>query len=335
MSLYSDQGKLGFVAARQETALLVAAAAVTLGLGAGASAQAGGDIEAPGPDGPLRGTLVLPARDAPVILMIPGSGPTNRDGNSPLGVSAAPYRLLAEGLAAEGIGSVRIDKRGMFGSKGAVPDANAVTVADYVSDTEAWVDAIRARTGADCIWLLGHSEGGLVALAAVQTVKNLCGLILVATPGRPLGEVLNEQLRANPANGPFLDVANFAIEELSAGRRVDVAELPPALASLLSPALQGFFISAFALDPADLAGQGRLPILILQGDRDLQVSVADAERLKQAAPRATLVILPGTNHVLKQVTSDDLEANAATYAAADFPLASGIVAAIGRFVTSQ
>jgi len=81
-----------------------------------ASAKASIDLEAPGPSGPLRGTMVFPAKDAPVILMIPGSGPTDRDGNSPQGILAAPYRLLAEGLAEQGIGSVRIDKRGMFAS---------------------------------------------------------------------------------------------------------------------------------------------------------------------------------------------------------------------------
>lgn len=107
---------------------------LAMALAAGTPALASG-IDALGSDGPLRGTMSLPTNDAPIILMIPGSGPTDRDGNSPLGVNAAPYRLLAEGLAEQGIGSVRIDKRGMFGSKGAVPDANAVTIADYVHDT--------------------------------------------------------------------------------------------------------------------------------------------------------------------------------------------------------
>ena len=240
-------------------------------LAAGAPAHANSDIEAPGPSGPLRGTILLPNKDAPVILMIPGSGPNDRDGNSPLGIRAKPYRLLAEGLAGQGIGSVRIDKRGLLGSEGAVHDANAVTIADYVRDTHAWIDAIRAQTVSDCVWLLGHSEGGLVALAAAAEVDHLCGLILVATPGRSLGEVLKEQLRANPANAPVLDTADQAINELSAGRRVDAESLPPALAPLFNPALPGFLISALALDPAKLARRSRLPILILQGQRDLQV----------------------------------------------------------------
>lgn len=310
-------------------------AALAMMLALGTPTQVNGDIEAPGPNGPLRGTMILPVKDAPIILMIPGSGPTDRDGNNPLGVRAAPYRLLAEGLAEQGIGSVRIDKRGMFGSQGAVPDANAVTIDDYVRDTSTWVDAIRARTGARCVWLLGHSEGGLVALTAAAKIDHLCGLILVATAGRPLGAVLKEQLHANPANAPLLGAADQTIDELSAGRRVDAANLPPALAPLFNPAVQGFLISTFALDPAVLAGKITKPILIVQGQRDLQVSVADAERLKQAAPRATLVTLPDTNHVLKQVGSDDRSANLATYAATDLPLAPGVVDGIARFVKSR
>lgn len=308
---------------------------LAMALAAGTPALASG-IDALGPDGPLRGSMSLPTDDAPIILMIPGSGPTDRDGNSPLGVNAAPYRLLAKGLAEQGIGSVRIDKRGMFGSKGAVPDANAVTIADYVHDTGAWIDAIRARTAARCVWLLGHSEGGLVALASgAANADRVCGVVLVATPGRPLGDVLKEQLRADPANQTLLGDADRALDELSAGRRVDTTKLPPALAPLFNPVLQGFLISLFALDPAELAGQSQQPMLILQGQRDLQVPVADAHRLKRAAPQATLVTLPNTNHVLKQVETDQRGANLATYARADLPLAPGVVDAIAGFVRSR
>lgn len=302
---------------------------------AAAFAQDESQIVAIGPNGPLRGTIVHPATDAPVILVIPGSGPTDRDGNNPLGVRAAPYRLLAEGLAKQGIGTVRIDKRGMFGSRGAVSDANAVTVADYVRDTGEWVDSIRARTNTRCVWLLGHSEGGLVALAAAQQVDNLCGLILVAAAGRPLGAVLKEQLRANPANASLLLAADYAIDELSAGRRVDAAKLPTSLATLFNPAVQGFLVSVLALDPAELAARVDKPILILQGQSDLQVSVADAKRLKQSASGATLLLLPDANHVLKQVSSDSRADNLATYSAADLPLAPGVVEGIARFVKSH
>ncbi len=119
-------------------------------------------ITAPGPEGDLAGTLIPAAKDQPIVLIIPGSGPTDRDGNNPLGVTAASYRLLAEGLAQRGIGTLRIDKRGMFGSAAAVADANDFTIADYAADIATWIAAVRAETGAACLWLFGHSEGGLL-----------------------------------------------------------------------------------------------------------------------------------------------------------------------------
>ena len=154
--------------------------------------------------GLLSGTLLAPSDTAsrPLVLIIPGSGPTDQNGNNPLGVKASTYRLIAEGLAAQGIASLRIDKRGMHASAAAAPDPNAVTIVDYASDVRTWVAEARKLTGSACVWLLGHSEGGLVALAAAQTEPNICGLLLVSVAGRPLGEVLRTQLRSNPANAP-------------------------------------------------------------------------------------------------------------------------------------
>jgi uncharacterized protein len=293
-------------------------------------------VEAPGPAGPLKGTMLVPTSgEAPMMLIIPGSGPTDRNGNNPLGVRASTYRLLAEGLAERGIGTVRIDKRGMFGSAAAVNDANAVTIDDYVSDIEAWTAVIRKRTGVPCVWLIGHSEGGLVALATAQKSADICGLVLVATAGRPLGEVLRMQLRSNPANAPILDQSMSAIDALEAGKRVDVSGMHPALTQLFAPQVQGFLIDAFSYDPAKLIASVSKPILILQGKRDMQVGVTDAERLKEAAPKAELALLPDTNHVLKAVTSDDRRANAATYADPSLPLAAHVVDTVAGFVKAS
>lgn len=313
--------------------MLLFASALALAASSAAGPAVAADISAAGPNGPLRGTIVS-AREpsAPVALIIPGSGPTDRDGDNPLGVKAGTYRYLAEELAARGVSTVRIDKRGMFASAGAVPDANAVTIEDYARDTHAWVDAIRRKTGSKCVWLIGHSEGGLVALAAAGRDAGICGLVLVATAGRSLGDVLKDQLRANPANAPLLPQAVAAIDALAAGKRVDAAALPPPLAPLFQPAVQGFLISAFALDPAELAGKVRKPILIIQGERDIQVGVADARALKRAAPSSKLVMLPNVNHVLKRVASDDPGANVATYADPTLPLAPGVSDAIAGFV---
>jgi uncharacterized protein len=183
-----------------------------------------------------------------------------------------------------------------------------------------------------CVWLLGHSEGGLVALAAAQKASDICGLVLISTAGRPLGEVLREQLRANPANAPILDQAMAAINALEAGKRVDASQMNPVLLPLFGPQIQGFLISVFSYDPAKLISTVTKPVLIMQGERDLQVSVADAERLKQASPAAKLVLLADTNHVLKTVTSDDRQANLATYTNPNLPLAPGVVDAVASLV---
>lgn len=304
--------------------------------GAFAAAPIETALEAPGPSGPLRGTMLAPSEGrGPVVLIIPGSGPTDRDGNSRAGVLAAPYRLLAEALVLRAVTTIRIDKRGLAGSAGATPDGNAVTIADYVTDVQAWTTVIRQRTGASCVWLLGHSEGGLVAMAAAKAHPDICGLMLVATAGRPIGELLREQLKANPANAPLLDRALPAIDDLEAGKRVDTSDMPPPLLRLFNAKVQGFLISVFSYDPAQLIKGYPKPVLILQGLRDLQVQEVDARILKEADPHATLALLPDVNHALKSVSSDDRSANIATYTNASLPLAPSVISTIAEFLTAN
>lgn len=289
-------------------------------------------ITAPGPMAPLSGTLLDAGDNAPVVLIIPGSGPTDRDGNNPLGVKAAPYKLLAEALAGRGISSVRIDKRGMFGSKDAIPNANKVTIADYTADTDAWVASIRKVTGARCVWLLGHSEGGLVALTAGQHSKGVCGVISVAAVGRKFGAVLREQLTSNPANAPVLEPALQAIDSLEAGKRVDAASLPAPLQTLFADEVQPFLMDLLAEDPAALAASLKVPLLIVQGDADFQVTVDDAKVLAAAQPKAKLAILPGVNHVLKVPAGANRAANLKAYADPALPLAPSVAEEIAAFV---
>jgi pimeloyl-ACP methyl ester carboxylesterase len=311
---------------------LVIAALVTLASAPARTAPLETFVDVQGPSGTLKGTMLAPAdaRNPPVVLIIPGSGPTDRDGNSPLGVKASSYRLLAEGLAGLGVASARIDKRGMFASAGA-GDPNQVTMAAYAADAHAWAAMLRAKTGAPCIWLLGHSEGGLVALVAAQHPKDLCGLVLVAAPGRPLADILREHLKANPANAPLLAEALPAIDKLAAGQHVDVAGMNPALLPLFAPKVQDFLIDMMSYDPAKLIAAYPGPALVLQGTSDLQVSMADAERLAAARSGVKLVKLEGVNHVLKAAPADR-GANVATYADPSLPLAPGVAEAIAAFV---
>ena len=297
-----------------------------------AAAAAATPMTAPGPNGPLAGTFVDAGKGAPVAIIIPGSGPTDRDGNNPMGITAAPYRLLADALAAKGFSTLRADKRGMFGSKAAIADPNKVTVAAYAGDAHQWAKVLRAKTGAKCVWLIGHSEGVLIALAAAQDTSDLCGVVLIAGAGRRLSDVLREQLRANPANAPILDSALAAIDTLERGQHVDVTNMNPALLPLFRPQVQDYLIDMFDRDPAKLAASTRLPMLIVQGERDLQVKPVDAKTLATAQPKAKMVLLPQMNHVLKDVTSDDRAANLATYADPSLPVDSGAVDAIAAFV---
>lgn len=292
-------------------------------------------LTAPGPKGPLAGTYIDAGKGAPVILMIPGSGPTDRDGNNPMGVTASPYRLLAEALADRGVSTVRVDKRGMFGSKAAVADGNDVTIADYASDAHAWMNVIRKQTGAECVWLLGHSEGGVVALQAAQNRDGICGVILLASPGRKLGDVIREQLRANPANAPLLEAALPALAQLEAGKRVDTSKLPPPLLPLFNEKVQPFLIDLLAKDPAGLAAEIAVPMLIVQGDRDLQVTRVDSDALHRSQPNSRLLVIPAMNHVLKDVASDDRPSNLATYADPALPVDPVLVKSIADFVTAK
>lgn len=286
------------------------------------------ELEADG----LSGLFLNAGPGAPVVLIVPGSGPTDRDGNNPLGVTANTYKHLAEQLAARGISTVRVDKRGMFASAGA-GDANAVTVESYAADYQRWIRVIRAATGAPCVFLLGHSEGALMVSAAAIGQPDVCGLLLVAGAGRPFGDVLREQLKANPANAPLLDQVFAAIRDLEAGEPADQKHFHPAIAWLFEPSLQGFLISMMTADPAALAKAAAVPTLVIQGTTDLQTSLADADALADATG-GKLAIIEGVNHVLKEAPSDPA-ANLATYATPDLPVAGPVIDAIAGFVGEQ
>ena len=292
---------------------------------AGPLAIAETELEAGG----LSGLFLDAGPGAPVVLIVPGSGPTDRDGNNPLGMNANTYKHLAEQLAAQGVSTVRVDKRGMFASAGA-GDPNSVTVESYAADYRLWVRVTRTATGAPCVFLLGHSEGALMVSAAAIGQSDVCGLLLVSGAGRAFGDVLQAQLEANPANAPLLEQALAAIRDLEAGQPADRKHFHPAIAWLFDPSLAGFLISVMTADPVELARAAALPTLVIQGTTDLQTTTADARALAEATG-GKLAIIEGVNHVLKEAPSDPA-LNLASYAKPDLPVAQPVIDAIVDFV---
>ena len=146
------------------------------------------DVTVPGPNGPLEGTFVDAGKGAPVVVIIPGSGPTDRDGNNTLGVTAAPYRLLADALAAKGVSSVRADKRGMFGSKAAISDAEQGDDR-RLCGRRAGLGQSRASSRRSALRLAGRPQRGRTDRAHRRPGQNgICGVVALASPGRKMGD---------------------------------------------------------------------------------------------------------------------------------------------------
>jgi len=154
--------------------------------------------------------------------------------------------------------------------------------------------------------------------------------------GRPFDVVLREQLAANPANAPILPDAEGALDRLAKGEHVDVSAMHPALArGLFNPAVQDYLIDLIGHDPAAMLAATTKPVLIVAGTADLQIPLADAEKLKAARPDATLSVIKGMTHVLKQASARDRAANMATYTDPSLAIDRSLVADIVRFVRAN
>lgn len=289
-------------------------------------------VQIPGPEGALEGeAIAVPGADHALII-IPGSGPIDRDGNGiEIGMQTDTYRLLAEALAAEGIASIRIDKRGFGGSEGAIADPGNVSISGYADDTRGWIG--KALELAPCVWLAGHSEGGLVALvAASNPPEGLCGLILMSTGGRPTGRILVEQMQANPAAELLLPELESIVAGLEAGKTRDVATISEALQGLFAPGMQAYMVDLFAYNPQAVARSWPGPVLVLQGDHDIQIKMLDAAMLATAMPQAERRDLAGATHMLKP---DQPGEPFATYSDPALPLHPDLVPAIVEFLAAQ
>jgi uncharacterized protein len=255
--------------------------------------------------GTIYGTLTLPTQTpAPVVLIVAGSGPTDRDGNSSLGVRGDTYKLLAQALEARGIATVRYDKRGVGASVLALKSENDLRFDIYVQDAASWVAILRDDSRFSSVTVAGHSEGSLVGMLALQNASGH-GFASLAGAGRPAPAVLREQLAAQvPAK--LYAQANAAITQLQQGHLV--TDAPPELAVLLRPSVQPYLISWFKYDPAIEIAKLHGPIAIVQGAADVQVSMADARALARGAPKARFVVVDGMNHVLKYAPDTSTQA---------------------------
>ncbi len=276
----------------------------------------------------LHGTLTWPAGTGrvPAALILGGSGPTDRDGNGP-GMANDSLKLLAHALAARGIASLRVDKRGVGASRAAAPDEAGLRFATYVEDARRWARFLRAAPRVRSVFLIGHSEGALVATMAAE--EGDAGLVLVAGAGRPAGELIMRQLQAAGTPAPLLAEAGAALDSLRAGR--PAATVSPALQPLFRKSVQPYLMSWLPLDPAAELRRVKLPALVVQGTTDLQVSADDARSLAEARPGVETLLAPGMNHVLKTAPAERA-ANLAAYSDPSLPLADGLAAGVAGFI---
>ncbi len=274
----------------------VAAASAATAVPSQAQAASNVPISLKTATGTLYGTLTFPPRTpAPVVLIVAGSGPTDRDGNSSLGMRSDTYKLLAQALEARGIATVRYDKRGVGASAAAMKSESDLRFDTYVQDAAGWIAFLRGDARFSSVTLAGHSEGSLLGMLALQNAS-ANGFASLEGAGRPAPAVLREQLAAQlPAK--LYAQADAAITQLEQGHLV--TDAPPELAALLRPSVQPYLISWFKYDPAVEIAKLKLPISIVQGTADVQVGMADARALARGAPHAKFVVVDGMNHVLK------------------------------------
>ncbi|SFW44966.1 alpha/beta hydrolase [Pseudomonas sp. NFACC04-2] len=281
--------------------------------------------------GELFGSLLLPKSDTPVpvVLIISGSGPTDRDGNNPEGGRNDSLKRLAWVLARHNIASVRYDKRGVAASLAATPDERNLSVEAYVADAVAWSHKLAADPRLGPLILLGHSEGALIAsLAAPQA--NAAAVISLSGSARPIDQVLRQQL-SNRLPPPLMLRSNELLDSLKAGR-LD-SNVPAQLQVIFRPSVQPYLISLFRQDPARAFAALQMPALIIQGSNDIQVSTDDARQLKAAKPDAELALIEGMNHVMR-IVPNDVKRQLASYKDPNLPLAAELGTRILRFIDS-
>ena len=275
--------------------------------------------------GQIFGTLTTPKEFSklPVVLIIAGSGPTDRNCNSSMLKSNA-YKKLAYGLAENNIASLRYDKRGVAESKAALKNESDIRFDDYVNDAKEWIQLLKKDKRFSKVIVIGHSEGSLIGMIAGFKSDIF---ISIAGVGQSADKTLKEQLSTQPE-----EVKNLSypiIDSLKSGKIVK--NVDPMLNNLFRLSVQPYIISWFKYEPQIEIQKLNIPILIVQGTNDIQVGVEDAKRLSKANPKSQLVLIDKMNHIFVTVEGDK-QANIATYNDPTLPLAEGLVKDITDFI---
>ncbi len=279
--------------------------------------------------GSIHGTLTMPkdvSGKIPVVIIIAGSGPTDRDCNSKPVLYTNAYKMIAEGLGKNGIASVRYDKRMVGESITPNSKESDLRFDDYVDDAIGMINMLNDDQRFSKVIVLGHSEGSLVGMLAShdQPVK---AFISISGAAEQADKIVTEQLKSKPQ---FIqDGFKTFLDSLKKGKTSD--NIDPALYFIARPSIQKYLMSWFKYVPTRVIKIVKMPVLIIQGTTDLQVKVAEADKLKKAKSEATLVIIPGMNHVLKEAP-EDTDKNLATYNKPDLPLKAELMPAIIDFI---
>ena len=288
--------------------------------------------------GNISATIDMPEEGSDTaVFIVAGSGPTDRNGNSGAGLNTYSYKMLGETLAHSGYAVMRYDKRGIGGSPIPAEDIPSLVFEDYIDDARVCAKFLRAE-GFERVIVAGHSEGGLIALQlAAEEACCLDGVVLLCAPGYNMAEILNFQLSQQlvPAYMGLMVKSTAIINSLKAGRMVAQEDIPAELMSLFHPTVQPFIISNMRYEPTELAAKCRVPMFIVSGGRDIQVSVSNGERLHGANPAAEHRMFENMTHVLKDAdTSDRMMQVMSIYTNANLAITEALAPAIVEFINN-
>lgn len=280
--------------------------------------------------GVISGTLMIPSAPTapmPVVLIIPGSGPVDRNGNAgPM--RSDMYEKLARGLASAGIASLRYDKRGI-GASAVSQTESQLRFNDYVDDAQALAHTLEADKRFSRVVVIGHSEGSLIGTMLVQRDPKIARFISLEGPGRNFAALINVQVNENPANGPYVKEIEDINASLLAGKTV--ANVDPVLMGLFHPSVQPFLISEYRIEPQRELAKVRIPVMIVHGTHDVQVFAQDEKNLLAADPKARDVEIDGMNHMLVDAPAQYI-ANVQTYGDPELPLDPKLIPALAPFI---